>query len=741
MSTLRISNIEAKADNSSPTVDEQLKFTNSTGDVLLHLDGRTSGITTVGINTTNQTIKFDQNNNILVTGIVTATEFHGTLAVGTSVTYGDNEKAYFGNGLDLQLYHNATRSYIQDNVSNDLRICSNAIRFRNGADGSTSLYVSSSGETQIYHNGNVKLATTNTGAVVTGILTATSFSGAVTGAVTGTASGNPTLANGANNRVVTATGANTLEGEANLQWDGETLYINRSSNSVEGLSISNSNNSQGSAAAQLNLSGGDNSYANVRLECNGTSHHIRQDGSGNLKFYNNTTERLRIASDGEVFIGDGLGTADRNTILSVSGANQDPGGVWTTMGIYSSDSQAANKGGSIGFGGQDGSTTKQQFAAISGVKENGTSGNYAGKLRFWTRPAGAVSLERMTITSGGTVGINRSSPDSNSKLDVMSDLTGTTVNSNRVALFRTNGGGRDAHITLSNSSNTPVHIGQLASDLYFTTNSTERLRIKSTGVVQIGTSGTLKAEINNAVSGHQFISQCSDNNNGFEIYQQHGETSTRNTLACYNNMGGGGAKKLSFAVVGDGDGWFQATTSTGSSANNIGFTYSYHSTSPYVRIRHSTSNSAGHTIFHMLGASGNLLGEIKQDGSGGVTYHSASDYRLKENVVDLTGAITRLKNLKPRRFNFKISKDVTQDGFLAHELQEVVPIAVSGTKDEVVTDESKGNIPTLKDKNIGDPVHQTVDTSRVIPLLTAALQEAITKIETLETKVAALESA
>ena len=112
-----------------------------------------------------------------------------------------------------------------------------------------------------------------------------------------------TINNNANNRVITGSGsANTLEGEANLQWDGETLYINRSSNSIEGLSISNSNNSQGSAAAQLNLSGGDNSYSNIRLECNSTSHHIRQDGSGNLKFLNNTTERLRITSAGYVGI-------------------------------------------------------------------------------------------------------------------------------------------------------------------------------------------------------------------------------------------------------------------------------------------------------------------------------------------------------------------------------------------------------------------------------------------------------
>ena len=117
MSTLRISNIEAKADSSSPTVDEQLRFTNSDGDLMLYLDGRTAGITTVGINTTNQTIKFDANNNVMVTGIITATEFHGTLAVGTSVTYGDNEKAYFGTGLDLQIYHNTSDSVISQSAA------------------------------------------------------------------------------------------------------------------------------------------------------------------------------------------------------------------------------------------------------------------------------------------------------------------------------------------------------------------------------------------------------------------------------------------------------------------------------------------------------------------------------------------------------------------------------------------------------------------------------------------------
>ena len=86
-----------------------------------------------------------------------------------------------------------------------------------------------------------------------------------------------------------------------------------------------------------------------------------------------------------------------------------------------------------------------------------------------------------------------------------------------------------------------------------TTTLDERMRITNAGIIQCGTSGVLKAEINNAVSGHQFISQCSDNNNGFEIYQQHGSTSTRNTLAVYDNRGSSASKQLAFAVVGNGN--------------------------------------------------------------------------------------------------------------------------------------------------------------------------------------------
>ena len=120
---------------------------------------------------------------------------------------------------------------------------------------------------------------------------------------------------------------------------------------------------------------------------------------------------------------------------------------------------------------------------------------------------------------------------------------------------------------------------------------------------------------------------------------------------------------------------------------------------------------------------GTQTGDIRLNGST-TSYNSYSDYRLKENVVPLTDPITRLKTLKPYRFNFIASPHITLDGFFAHEVSPAVAEAVGGEKDDVDTD--------------GNVVPQALDMAKLVPLLTASLQEAITKIETLEAEVAAL---
>ena len=110
MSTLRISNIEAKSVPASATIDEKVKITNSSGDTLVFIDGKTSGITTVGINTTDGNIKFDENSNVVITGIITATRFSGeitptSLEIGSNIKLGNagviTATSFVGSGANL----------------------------------------------------------------------------------------------------------------------------------------------------------------------------------------------------------------------------------------------------------------------------------------------------------------------------------------------------------------------------------------------------------------------------------------------------------------------------------------------------------------------------------------------------------------------------------------------------------------------------------------------------------------
>ena len=138
-------------------------------------------------------------------------------------------------------------------------------------------------------------------------------------------------------------------------------------------------------------------------------------------------------------------------------------------------------------------------------------------------------------------------------------------------------------------------------------------------------------------------------------------------------------------------------------------------------------DGASHARYVGFERSGTLIGQIKRDGTNdNISYVTSSDYRLKDGVVDKTDGIEKIKLLKPRKFYWKSNPDKTLvDGFLAHEVSDIVPEAISGEKDDV--DENDKIIP------------QGIDQSKLVPLLTAALKESITKIETLEAKVKALE--
>ena len=136
-------------------------------------------------------------------------------------------------------------------------------------------------------------------------------------------------------------------------------------------------------------------------------------------------------------------------------------------------------------------------------------------------------------------------------------------------------------------------------------------------------------------------------------------------------------------------------------------------------IRTKVGGTAGNRHIEFYNNAGVVSGSISQNGSSAVAYNVSSDYRLKENVVEMKQAVSRIKKLKPSRFNFIVDgTGSTIDGFIAHEVALVVPEAITGKKD-AADDE-------------GNPLYQGIDQSKLVPLLVGAIKELTARIEALE---------
>ena len=272
------------------------------------------------------------------------------------------------------------------------------------------------------------------------------------------------------------------------------------------------------------------------------------------------------------------------------------------------------------------------------------------------------------------------------------------------------------------------------------TNSSERLRVASTGSIGINTDTPQsivhihQSKVDNAPA--RTAALYLENNANCEI-QMVGNASND----CQLRFGTGGNNfKGAFEYQLDNDALLAYTSGSErmriDSSGNI-FTGGADSTSgietgtqagKVFKTGHTASSGATSTSqsFHFSFANPNgFVGSISTNGSN-TSFNTSSDHRLKENVIDLDGSIDRVKQLAPKRFNFITDADTTVDGFLAHEAQDVVPEAVTGTHNEIDDD--------------GNPVIQSIDHSKLVPLLTGALQEAIAKIESLEKRIKSLES-
>ena len=162
-----------------------------------------------------------------------------------------------------------------------------------------------------------------------------------------------------------------------------------------------------------------------------------------------------------------------------------------------------------------------------------------------------------------------------------------------------------------------------------------------------------------------------------------------------------------------------------------------------------TGGGSGAMYAQFVNNQGSRSGSITQNGGSAASYNTSSDYRLKEDWTPMTGASARVQALNPINFAWKADGSRV-DGFLAHELAEVTPEAVTGTKDAMRDEEYEATPAVLdEDGNVTTeavmgtrsvPDYQGIDQSKLVPLLTAALQEALTEIASLKTRVEALEA-
>ena len=444
------------------------------------------------------------------------------------------------------------------------------------------------------------------------------------------------------------------------------------------------------------------------------------------------TERMRIDSSGRVMIGLSTGGTSPLNIEGIEGTAQLR--IGNTNGAASDGDFVAGIDFHIKDNNDATGATCTSIRSIADQNHTATAKGTA--LAFHTTADDTTTLsERLRIDSSGNVGIGTTSPTNSTNYVnlALSDSSGGIVTFMQ-------GATQSADII----GGSGLYLRTLdASPITFRTNgSNERMRIDSSGNVGIGTTSPsqileLKAaeprlcingttanaargiefEINgtrqgsllhNAQTGETCLSS-GDNGSGYFINFKT-DNSERMRIDSSGNVliGTTAVDTRGIRIYGDGLNGIWAKTVN---------------TTNYWLTNDGQGTGAG-TIATMYNDT-TVCGSITVN-SNTTAFNTGSDYRLKENIVDIIDGITRVKQLSPKRFNFIIDADTEVDGFIAHEAQTVVPEAVTGTKDEVDDD--------------GNAVMQCIDQSKIVPLLTAALQEAIAKIETLETKVAALEA-
>jgi len=654
---------------------------------------------------------------------VTGTTITGTSFVTTGdMSFGDSDKALFGASNDLEIYHDGSNSWIHERGTGNLNIEGRNV-FIIGANSDTNLAGFIDGaEARLYYNGSQKLATTSTGIDVTGTVTSDGLT------VDGGADSSTSYARFTENS--SGYGFNgayaSYKGSSNeLIFGRHNTFDTNTANDIPVISFERSTGDISfyedtgttakffwdSSAESLGIGGAstftsgtnievmDNNVA--RLGFTNTSTNGSQwawysgtSGQAALYDYDNSAQRMTIDSSGRV----GIGTSSLSAELTIGADTPQIDLLKTSSADVLANIRAETDAGS------------------------------GGKLVFQTKRNGNTALDRMTIDDDGNVGIGASP---SAPLHVFKNQASPTI----VARFENPA---DEAIIQIKSKNTDLGVIEFAdtedanvgavqyshsdNSMRFKTNDEEAMRIDSSGNVGIGTSSPASTlHVNDPTSGN-FSGELRIGGTGssrvLRVFQD--------SVTEYGVYATGAASILKFGTAGSA-GVGTERMRIDSSGNLLVGTTSTNPTNGFrvvgttavttIEVNHIVGSGSG-TTFATFRYNQSTIGSITQNGTSQVLFNTSSDYRLKENVDYTWDATTRLKQLKPVRFNFIADADTTVDGFLAHEAQAVVPECVTGAKDAVDAD--------------GNPEYQGIDQSKLVPLLVKTIQELEARIVTLE---------
>ena len=675
----------------------------------------------------------------------------------------DNYRARFGASDDLQIYHDGANTFLDNNTGDFfIRNNSNAIKIRPKND-EESIVAHENGAVILNFDNSTKLETTSTGINVTNDITNTSGSDLV---INSTGRVQLQVANGEKAVYCDNNGAVELyfDNSKKLETKGYGVVVSGHVELDSGSSLFKAPDN-----AKLNLGNsndlqiyhdGGNSWLKEQgtgalyIDSNGSVINLTKDNASEAmaKFYTNgavelyfdNSKKFATTTDGIQLFGNGyIDFPDNGRIRMGAGFDL----------AISHDGTNNKIEGSAPLFLRTNSLLVQNGAGTEGYMQ--ATENGAVELFFDNSKKLETTSTGVLISGNIDAGTGNFLTDDNGKffagtagdLQIFHDGTNSIIKNTQGQTRLV----QDYFAVRNGADNEYMIYGQVDDTVQLYYDGSLKLETTSAGATVTGKLGinvsspgsTLQLQdtdpaihiVRNFGSGSSDIGSINFGNNNIDSDLARitavGDGATDNAALVFKTQATGNVVTERMRIDSSGNVYF-GVTSTPDGTNVGGAAFipeSFNRTTLYLA---TTANTKSLARFHNENGQ---VGVITVSGSS-TAYTTSSDYRLKENITAISDAITRLKTLKPYRFNFKSDASTTVDGFLAHEVT-AVPEAITGIKDETqdILYTEEDTIPS--GKKVGDvketvPIYQGIDQSKLVPLLVAAVQELTAKVEALE---------